>query len=89
MEGVIVNYRSAKHRQTPNHIIIKINGIDGSEKAKKLVGKGVVWKNSIGKEKKEIKGKVAKAHGNSGAVRAIFERGLPGQAIGTKVTISE
>ncbi len=88
MEGVIVNYRSAKHRQTPNHIIIKINGVDSIEKAKKLAGKEVVWKNPIGKNKMEIKGKVAKAHGNSGAIRAIFERGLPGQAIGTKVSIS-
>jgi hypothetical protein len=30
---------------------------------------------------KEIRGKISDAHGNKGLVRAIFEKGLPGQAI--------
>ena len=42
-----------------------------------MVGKEVVWKSPSGKE---IKGKVSDAHGNKGLVRAIFEKGLPGQA---------
>ncbi|MFA4983551.1 MAG: 50S ribosomal protein L35ae, partial [Candidatus Micrarchaeia archaeon] len=37
---------------------------------------------------KEIIGKVSKAHGNSGAVLARFDKGLPGQAIGTEVEIA-
>ncbi|MDP2749923.1 MAG: 50S ribosomal protein L35ae [Nanoarchaeota archaeon] len=88
MEGIIANYRRAKHRQTPSHIIIKVASINDKEQAMKLIGKTVSWKNPIGKAGMEIKGKVAKEHGNSGAVRAIFERGLPGQAIGTKVNIA-
>lgn len=88
MEGIIANYRCSKHNQTPSHILIKVAGIDSKEKAGKLVGKAVVWKNPEGKQQKEIKGNVAKAHGNSGVVRAIMERGLPGQAIGTKVQIA-
>ncbi len=36
---------------------------------------------------KKIMGKVAAPHGNKGVLRVIFERGLPGQAIGTKVEI--
>jgi large subunit ribosomal protein L35Ae len=39
------------------------------------------------KDKKVITGKVSAAHGNSGAVRALFEKGLPGQAIGKHVRI--
>ena len=88
MDGVIVNYRSSKRTQMHNHIIIKTDSSKNKEQAKKLVGKSVSWKNTEGKAKKEIKGKVVKEHGNSGAVRAIFEKGLPGQAIGTKVTFS-
>jgi len=34
-----------------------------------------------------ITGKVSSAHGNNGIVRAIFEKGLPGQAITTEVEI--
>ena len=72
------------HVQKGNHIIVYIEGIKDKEKAGSLVGKGVVWKSPAGKE---IKGKVASAHGNTGAIRVIFERGLPGQSIGNKVNI--
>lgn len=66
-------------------MIIKINGVDSKDSARKLEGKIVSWKTPSGKE---IKGKVAKVHGNSGAVRATFEKGMPGQAIGEKVTLN-
>ena len=52
--------------------------------AEKLVGKEVAWKSPAGKI---IKGKISAPHGNKGVVRAIFEKGLPGQAITTKVEI--
>ena len=84
MEGTIVNFRRGMHTQTPNHIIIHISDDSNREKASELVGKTVVWKSTAGKE---ITGKIAAAHGNKGAVRAIFERGLPGQSAGTKVEI--
>jgi large subunit ribosomal protein L35Ae len=54
------------------------------EDAKKLVGKEVSWKSPAGKI---IKGKISDAHGNKGIVRAIFESGLPGQAITTEVEV--
>ena len=62
-------------------MIIKVNGIETKEKAKDLLKKTVVW---LTPTKKEIKGTIMKEHGNKGAVRVKFERGLPGQAIGTK-----
>ena len=85
MEGVIVNFRGSRRTRRRNHIIIKVSGIDEKEKASELRDKSVSWKSKGGKE---ISGKIIKEHGNSGAIRAIFERGLPGQAIGTKVKIS-
>ncbi|MBU0536094.1 MAG: 50S ribosomal protein L35ae [Nanoarchaeota archaeon] len=84
MEAVIVNFRSGRTTQKDNHMIIQIPGSDSREKAEKFIGKKVVWKSPAGKP---INGKVASAHGNKGAVRAIFERGLPGQSLGTKVSI--
>ncbi|NOZ81104.1 MAG: 50S ribosomal protein L35ae [DPANN group archaeon] len=83
MEGTIVNFRQGRHHQTDNQLIITIPGYD-KEKASSLVGKEVVWKSPAGKE---MKGRISAPHGNSGAVRALFEKGMPGQCFGTKVDI--
>lgn len=79
----IVQFRRGRHGSYKNQFLIEI-GAEDKEQAKQHIGKEVVWKSSTGKE---IKGKVSGAHGNSGLVRALFEKGLPGQALGTKVEI--
>ena len=83
MEALIANFRKGRHTQTNNQMILKIEGLD-KKKAASLIGKQVVWKTSSGKE---IKGKISNLHGNSGALRAIFEKGMPGQALGTRVEV--
>lgn len=84
MKGIIANFRMGRHTKYDNHMIIKVNSIDSKEKANKLVNKNVVWKSPKGKE---IKGQIIKEHGNKGALRAIFEKGMPGQSIGTEVEV--
>ena len=84
MEGIVMNFRRGRRTYRPRHFIIHVDEIDDRTKAKALVGKAVSWKSSSGKI---INGKVASAHGNSGALRVIFERGLPGQALTQKVEI--
>lgn len=84
MKATIANFRSSKHRQTTNQMIIVPEGIDTKEKAIELIGKEVVWKSPAGKE---IKGKITKEHGRNGCVRVLFERGMPGQSIAQKVDI--
>ena len=84
MQGTIVNFRSSRHRQYDNHMIIEVEGVSSRQDASKLVGKEVIFKTQTNKE---IKGKVASAHGNKGAVRVIFEKGMPGQSLGKKVEI--
>jgi len=86
MEGKVVQFRRGRHTIQERHFLLEVKGIEDKEKAFKLVGKEVVW-TSPGKNKNTIKGKISAAHGNKGLVRAIFERGLPGQAITTKVEI--
>ncbi len=83
MEGTIVNFRQGRHHQTDNQMIIVSKDVSG-EKAKELIGKTVVWTSPAGKE---IKGKVSALHGRKGAVRVIFERGMPGQSVGSKIRI--
>lgn len=85
MQGTIVNFRQSRHVQKGNHIIISVASSKDKKKAASFIGKEASWKSPAGKE---IKGKIVAAHGNSGAVRAIFERGLPGQAVGTKIEIN-
>ena len=85
MKGVISNFRMSRKTHYPNHMIIKVSGVDSKEKAAKLVGKSCTWKSPAGKE---IKGTVAKEHGNKGAIRVIFMTGMPGQAIGTGVELN-
>ena len=86
MEGIIVNYRRGRKTQTTNQMIVIVPGTD-KKKAAGLVGKTATF-FCEGKLKKEIKGKVSAVHGNSGAVRVHFETGMPGQAIGGKISIN-
>lgn len=84
VKAIVIQFRRGKRTVTPRHFLIEIEGSDSRDKAKKFVGKEVVWTSPA---KLEIKGKIAAAHGNKGVVRAIFEKGLPGQSIGTEVKI--
>ena len=84
MEGIITNFRGGKHTKYDNHMIIKVKTIDSKEKAQKLIGKKVIWESPAGKK---IEGKITNLHGNSGCVRAIFSKGMPGQAIATSVKV--
>ena len=83
MKGQILGYRQGRHTQTNNQMIIDFK-LDKKDKAKALVDKKIQWKSPSGKV---ITGVVASTHGNSGKVRVIFERGLPGQAINTEVEV--
>ena len=65
-------------------MIVIMKEVSTREDASKLVGKKVIWTSPA---KKEIKGEIRSAHGNSGAVRVLFETGMPGQAVGSKVKI--
>lgn len=79
-----MNFVLSRHVQHGNRMVLRAEGISSRDKAKTLVGKNVVYTTESGKE---IKGKVASAHGNKGALKALFDKGMPGQSIGQKVKI--
>ncbi len=83
MKGIVVQFRRGRHTIHEKHYLLDL-GMQTREEAKKLSGKNVVWKSPAGKE---IKGKISDAHGTKGLVRAIFEKGLPGQAVTTDVEL--
>jgi large subunit ribosomal protein L35Ae len=84
MEGKIVQFRRGRKTIIERHFLLEVNGVSDREKAEKLMGKEVEWSSPAGKK---IMGKISGAHGNKGLVRAIFEKGLPGQAVTQKVMI--
>ena len=87
MKGVISAFRGSHKTRVMNHLIVIVHGVDSKAKALPLIGKAVEWHNPEGKNKVVISGKVAAAHGGKGAIRVIFERGLPGQSLGTPVEV--
>lgn len=84
MDGLIVSYRRGKRTMRGNQVILRVEGIKSRTDAAQLVGRKVIFKTTTGKQ---IVGKISAPHGNTGAVRAWFRKGLPGQAIGQKVAI--
>jgi large subunit ribosomal protein L35Ae len=81
MEGIIVNYRRGKRTVHPHQIILEF---PEEKNPGSLIGRKVFWKSSSGKQ---LHGKIVALHGKKGAVRARFSAGLPGQALGGRVTL--
>jgi large subunit ribosomal protein L35Ae len=84
MEGIIINYRGSHKTQHTGQMIVKVENVETRDAASKLLKKTLVWTTETGKK---INGVILSEHGNSGAIRVKFERGLPGQSVGTKVLI--
>ena len=82
-KGKVIQFRRGRKRIHERHFLLDVGAANRKE-AGKFVGKNVEWKSGAGKR---IKGKISSAHGNKGLVRAIFEKGLPGQAITTPVEV--
>lgn len=76
MKAKVIQFRRGLKRIHERHFILNVSAKSRDE-AEKFVGKKVVWTSPGGKS---IAGKISSAHGNKGLVRAIFEKGLPGQA---------
>lgn len=85
MNAVIVNYRRGRRTQRTNQMVIDVTDSTSKEDAEKLLGKKVSWTSPGGKK---IEGEVTRIHGGKGNIVARFERGLPGQAIGTEVELA-
>jgi len=85
MKGIVVQFRRGRKRIHERHYLLDL-GFASRDEAKKAEGKEVSWTSPGGKV---IVGKISSAHGNNGIVRAIFERGLPGQAVTTEVEVKD
>ena len=85
MKGKVVQFRRGRKTIHKRHFILDV-GAKSREEAAKFIGKKVIWTSPAGKK---IIGEIRSPHGNKGLVRAIFEKGLPGQARNDEVEVIE
>ncbi len=84
LKGVVLGYRRGLKTQNTNYVYLKFKGFESNEKASQLIGRKVMW---TGKKGVRVMGSIVRVHGGKGVVIARFRKPLPGQAIGSEVTI--
>ncbi len=84
MNAVVMNFSGGKTTRKGNHIILEVEGVKNRSEAAAYVGKKVCWVTPSGKK---ICGQITSPHGNKGALKAIMEKGLPGEVLGREVSI--
>lgn len=92
VEGRFVGYRRNVVYQREQQPLLAIDGVSCKSEVPFYLGKRVAYVYKVNRSKhgrsyKVIWGKIIKAHGNNGLVRAKFRHNLPGQAIGNAVRI--
>jgi large subunit ribosomal protein L35Ae len=81
-EGLILHYRIGMKTQYPRVCLIKVMDVDPSD-SKQMIGGKVGWPV----DNPKIYGKIVGFHGRKGTLRVKFKRGVPGQALNSRVKI--
>ena len=84
MNARLISFRTARRHQKMKHMLLEIDGCDTRAKAAQHIGSRVIWTTPA---KRKIYGKIVSPHGNNGVIRAIFSKGLPGDALTTTVEV--
>ncbi len=79
--GTVTAFLHSKFKQDNYRTVVDLAK---PEDAAKLLGARVVWSRDDGLQ---ILGRVVVLHGRKGALRVLWDRGFPPQALGTKVKI--
>ncbi|CAD7936778.1 unnamed protein product [Amoebophrya sp. A25] len=91
-KGVICSYKRARKDLTPRQCLVKIQGVNTQEQTNFYKGKRIAYVYKCKTEKKNSRfrvvwGKVRRAHGHNGMVRAAFSKNLPCTSFGAPCRI--
>merc|ERR1712162_19271 len=92
VKGVVAGFKGSLAKQYNHTNLIKIEGVEDSKDVQFYLGKRIMYTYRAKVEKNGSKfrtmwGKVCRAHGTSGVVRAKFKKNLPPSALGAPVRI--
>ena len=91
-KGRVLGFERAKRTQNPNVSLIKLEGVQTTKDAQFYLGKRVAYvyraKREInGSKIRVIWGRISRAHGTSGVVKARFRKNLPAKTMGASVRV--
>ena len=84
VKALFLGYSGGRRTRNNKHILVKIEQFD-DKGAAKYIGRKVTWKSPSGNI---LTGNIVNVRGGNGVLKAMFRKGLPGQAVGNELYIS-
>ncbi|PRP77602.1 hypothetical protein PROFUN_00463 [Planoprotostelium fungivorum] len=86
-KGVVTGFKRSLRNQYNHTSLLKLEDVNTKEATEFYLGKRVAYSFRAPSGLKVIWGKITRAHGSSGAVRAKFTHNLPPKAISAQVRV--
>lgn len=92
VKGRVLGFKRSKVNQSENQSLLQIDGVKDPKDVQFYLGKRVAYvyrgqREVKGSKIRVIWGRVTRAHGNSGVVKAKFRNNLPPKAMGSSVRV--